>query len=258
MSGLLENQSTGEADGVAATVSIVDADPDLAAGIGKEDLELARRVLTRPLFDIPRGRWSPELMRAQAEGAFAILVVSGAIVRQLDLADRHSTQLLGPGDLFQMPSTGGALLHAPVTWTALQRSSVAMLDGRYARASQRWPALAVNLHRRLLDQNDRIALHAAISQLPRVERRVLALFWQLAERWGRVTATGIEVPLELTHEALGRLVGAQRPTVTLALGELAQEGVLTRSPDRTWTLRPESRELLRPVADGRGRLADAG
>ena len=224
-------------------VSLVDADPELVAGVPDEDLALARRVLVRPRFDIPKGRWAPALLGGH-EGAFGFLVLEGAIVRQLDLADRQCAQILGPGDVLQ-ESTTSDVLDCPVTWTALQPSVLTVLDERFTAASRRWPALGVNLHRRLLDQADRVGLHAATAQLPRVERRVVALFWQLSERWGHVTPFGIEVPLQLTHEVLGRLVGAQRPTVTLAMRDLADEGLLTRSPGGGWLLDPASRELLR-------------
>jgi CRP-like cAMP-binding protein len=122
-----------------------------------------------------------------------------------------------------------------------------VLDARFTRATQKWPCLSVNLQRRLLDQADRSALHAAISQLPRVDQRILALFWQLAERRGRVTPFGVEVRLELTHEAIGRLVGAQRPTVTLALHALHDEGVLSRRAPGIWALGPQSRQALQPA-----------
>ena len=58
-------------------------------------------------------------------------------------------------------------------------------------------------------------MQAAILALPRVESRVLAILWHLADVFGSVNADGVLVPLKLTHERLGRLVGAQRPTVTL-------------------------------------------
>jgi CRP-like cAMP-binding protein len=228
-------------------VSLLDADPDLTAGIPEDDHELAHKVLSRPRYDIPKGRWAPELLRGHVNGGFAMLVIEGAIFRQLDMADRHAAQLLGAGDVLQ-PSTDPGFLECPVRWSALQPSAVVVLDDRFTRASQKWPALSVNLQRRLLDQADRLARHAAILQLARVERRVLAFFWHLAERWGRVTPAGIEVPLELTHEAIGRLVGAQRPTVTLALGELAHDGSLTRGASGGWLLGRESRDALRPDA----------
>ena len=64
-----------------------------------------------------------------------------------------------------------------------------------------------------------------------MERRLLMLFWALSGRWGVVTPRGVHLRLRLTHEALGRLVGARRPSVTTALGALAETGALERTPE---------------------------
>jgi DNA-binding transcriptional ArsR family regulator len=48
---------------------------------------------------------------------------------------------------------------------------------------------------------------------------------------------GLIVPLPLTHQALGRLVGAERPTVSLAITQLKEAGVLDRRDDASWVLR---------------------
>jgi CTP:molybdopterin cytidylyltransferase MocA len=42
--------------------------------------------------------------------------------------------------------------------------------------------------------------------------------------------------LPLTHQVLGRLVGAQRPSVTTALSDLARRGVIERREDGAWIL----------------------
>jgi hypothetical protein len=52
-----------------------------------------------------------------------------------------------------------------------------------------------------------------------------------------MTGAGITIPMALTHEALGRLIGARRPTITLALKSLAAEDRLTRQKDGTWLVR---------------------
>ena len=65
---------------------------------------------------------------------------------------------------------------------------------------------------RLSERAHRLAVTQAISQLNRVDRRLLALFWHLAERWGRVARDGIAVPLALSHRLIGEVVGARRPT----------------------------------------------
>ena len=71
-----------------------------------------------------------------------------------------------------------------------------------------------------------MTVQLVICQLPRVEDRVLAVLWLLAESWGHVTPAGVRLPLALTHETLGALIGARRPTVTLALRKLTDDGTL--------------------------------
>ena len=75
---------------------------------------------------------------------------------------------------------------------------------------------------RLTQRAQRLAVTQAISQLNRVDRRLLTLFWHLAERWGRMTPDGVLIPLTLSHRMLSQLVGARRPTVSTALAELAE------------------------------------
>ena len=87
----------------------------------------------------------------------------------------------------------------------------------------------------MAEQSDRLATQLAICQLPRVDQRLLAMMWLLAESWGQVTSAGTTLPLTLTHDTLGGLVGARRPTVTLALGELTDRGAIVRQ-DRGWLL----------------------
>jgi CRP-like cAMP-binding protein len=61
----------------------------------------------------------------------------------------------------------------------------------------------------------------------------------IAERAGRVTSDGTLIPIRLTHEALGKLVGARRPTVSLAMKELDAAGRVRRLADGTWLLPAE-------------------
>ena len=76
----------------------------------------------------------------------------------------------------------------------------------------------------------------AIAHHQRVDDRLLLTLWHLAERWGRVAPDGIAVPLPLSHQRLADLIGAHRPSVTTAMGELVKSGAVTRRDDRTWVL----------------------
>ena len=111
---------------------------------------------------------------------------------------------------------------------------MAILGSEVLIAAHRWPRIVAGLNARIGEQSERLTTQLAICQLPRVDQRVLAMMWLLAESWGRVTAAGTTLPLALTHDALGALVGARRPTVTLALGELTDRGAIVRQ-DRAST-----------------------
>src|SRR3954452_7744478 len=76
-----------------------------------------------------------------------------------------------------------------------------------------------------------LSFRLAMKEIMRVEGRILILLWAMSERWGVVTPRGVHVKLRLTHEALGKLVGARRPSVTTAIGALTAAGELERMAD---------------------------
>ena len=92
---------------------------------------------------------------------------------------------------------------------------------------------------RLVLRSRLLAFSLAISHVRRVDDRLVLLFWHLADRRGRMTADGIVIPLKLSHSAIAKLVGAQRPTVSTALGQLRDRGVLERDSNDSWLLRGE-------------------
>lgn len=237
------------ADGRRPGVALLVADPALGLGLPNDDLPTARRVVAAPREDLPAGPWEPPTREAYGDGTFALLLLKGLLTRDTVLAGRSAAQLLGPGDVLQPWPTGDSLLPAVTRWAVREPVVMAVLDDRFLAAGRRWPALSINLQTRLARQADRAILHAALGQLPRVELRIVALLWHLAERWGKVTPEGVVVPLRLTHETLGRLVGAQRPTVTLALRALVEAGSIVRRDDGCWILTEGSDQQLVPSAD---------
>jgi CRP/FNR family cyclic AMP-dependent transcriptional regulator len=228
------------------SVHLLDVDPELASRLRDDDRLEAREQLRAPLADVPVGEWS--LQTADTLGRpMGIMVVDGVLLQEVRLGGRRALQILGPGDLVLPKASLGDGLDANVHWTAAVESQVAVLDDRLQRPFALWPGLALGFIERAGQQLARLALQAAIAQLPRVDQRLEATFWQLADRWGRVTPSGIHIPLALTHEVLARLVGGRRPTITLALTELAERGVLVRHPDRTWMIIARTSTL--PSAD---------
>jgi hypothetical protein len=162
--------------------------------------------------------------------------VDGVIAAHISVGSQPTMCLLGAGDMVAAGRRPGDALSDAQTWTAMSAARVALLDDHILRAAQRWPGLLRAFVQRADEARARTMVQLAISHQPRVEERLVSLFRVLAERWGRVTPAGVVVALPLTHESLGRLVGARRPTVTLAVRALQDAGRLTRLEDRSWVL----------------------
>jgi hypothetical protein len=149
-----------------------------------------------------------------------------------------SAELVGPGDLIRPWQPQPArLLQAETRLMILESARFAILDDRFLVAAARYPEITAMLVDRLIQRTHRVAVEKAIAQLNGVNRRILALFWQIAERWGHVTSDGVQLRLVLPHRVIAALIGARRPTVSTALGALARQGQLQRLDDGTWLLR---------------------
>jgi CRP/FNR family transcriptional regulator, cyclic AMP receptor protein len=182
-----------------------------------------------------RGLWDPP----ESDGRhIGYLMLDGLLARDVILAAKTSTELLGPGDVLNPSAAAGddALVGYRVQWHVLEPLLVAVLDEHFSRTLGEWPEVMRTLLDRALRRSLRVSLHAALLQLSPVETRLLVLFWFLAERWGRVTPAGVSVSLNLSHRTLGQLVGCQRASVTTALHRVQESGLVSRRDDGTWLL----------------------
>jgi CRP-like cAMP-binding protein len=220
-------------------VALLEVDPELGAALPEDERARAARAMVVQSLIVEPGPWED----APTAG-FALLLAEGLIVRETAVGGRLLPQVLGAGDVLEAWPEPEGVLAVEVGTTVAERATLLVLDGRFLVASGHWPALMVEVQRRLSTQAHRLAVQGAICQLARVELRVLALLWHLAERWGRVGREGVVLPVKLTHETLGRFVGARRPSVTLAMGQLADEGLISRRDDGAWVLPPRSQEVL--------------
>ena len=222
------------------TLPLLDVDPDLGALVPEDRREAARRELDVEVHRLGQGPWSVGGDGANPQHV-GLLLLEGVISREVVVSDTVSTELLGPGDVIRPWSMQEApsLLQLTIRWNALTESRVAVLDRRFGSQLGRWPEVNAALIDRLNDRAQRLATTQAISQLNRVDRRLLSLFWHLAERWGRMTPDGVAIPLTLSHRMLGQLVGARRPTVSTAISDLAARQQLVRRNDGTWLLKGE-------------------
>jgi CRP/FNR family transcriptional regulator, cyclic AMP receptor protein len=219
-------------------VRVLSADPDLGAGLDDETRALAERYAVAESLRMAPGPWDPHRDGAGRPGDLGLLVLSGLLKRRVEVADSACAELLGQGDVLRpwQEDEGWDGARVSADWEAIEPVWVAVLDRRFAVTAGRWPELIDALMGRGIRRSRQLAFHMALSHLTRVDVRLLALFWHLADRWGRVSPEGVVVPLRLTHQTLASLIGAQRPSVTTALGGLAQAGQVTRRAEGGWLL----------------------
>jgi hypothetical protein len=251
---------TDEPDRQAAGIRVIEAQPDLVEGLDPEQAALARRHAVAVLETVEAGPWTPAF--AATPASIGLLVIDGMLARDVRIAGRWASELLGPGDLLRPwdhDDGATASIACTSTWNVLERARLAVLDERFARIVGRWPQVTAALLSRTIRRSRVMAIMLAISNLTRVDERIVAVMWHLADRWGHVTPDGVVVPVPLTHEMIGKLVGAHRPSVTSALGELQKRGTLTRR-DHGWLLHGEPPQLdpgVGTVARARGRAQAA-
>jgi CRP/FNR family cyclic AMP-dependent transcriptional regulator len=225
-----------------ALVRLLDIEPELAARLREDDRAEAREQLLLSCTTVPEGTWVLEGTDHQAR-TLGVIVVDGLLLQEISIGGRRSLHLLGRGDVVLPGAYPSDALDVTIRWTAASEAAIALLDDRLQTPFRLWPGLALGLMDRVALQLTRLAVQSAITRLPRVEDRLEATFWDLADRWGRMTPSGIHIPLALTHEVLARLVGGQRPTISLALRELAERGIVARRPDGSWLLAAQSPSL---------------
>lgn len=209
-------------------VQLLAIEPDIGRYLSAEERTEAEGLVV-PVRDVARGQLDIDGLLG-GSGAFAAFIVSGMLLHQLRIADQSALRLLGPGDILSLSDAPPSLVTGSQCGAAAP-TRLAMLGNEMLLAARRWPRIVAGLHTRMAEQSERLGTQLAICQLPRVDQRLLSLMWLLAETWGQVTPHGTRLPMTLTHDTLGGLIGARRPTVTLALRELSERGSIVRQGD---------------------------
>ena len=219
-------------------IQLLNADPELARGLDAHRIrEISPRLYAR-VVETGRGPWCPaDALKSDGGDPIGLLVLAGLVVREASVGEHPSAELLGPGDLLRAWDDGDAvLLPRTVRWTALTDARFAVIDHPLAVRAAQWPEIFALLVERAARRAERLVVMQAIGHLNRVDDRLLALLWCLAERWGRRVPAGVLVNLNLPHRTLAGMIGARRPSVTTALGRLIARGEIARRPSGGWLL----------------------
>jgi CRP/FNR family cyclic AMP-dependent transcriptional regulator len=233
-----------------AAVSVLAADPDLAADLDPAERARAEHAIRAPSVRLASGPWEPErdLDWSPGPGDLGLLVLDGLLVRGLDLHGAACAEVIGAGDVIRPWETRpDATLQRNAHWDVAAPAHLAILDRRALALIGRWPEIVAKLSERSIQRSHGLAFHLAICGLPRVDLRLIAVLWNLADRWGRVTPNGVVLPLPLTHRVLGQLIAVRRPSVTTHLGQLREQGLVVPRPEGGWLLGGDPPEELAEI-----------
>jgi CRP/FNR family transcriptional regulator len=181
-----------------------------------------------------------------AESLTVIVKGRAKIVRHGDAGD-IILEIFGEGEPVgaiavynYIPYPASAICMEPTTLLVLPRRDYFELLDRhpdFARAIIReLTKLTVALTRKLQEMRGQ-----------RVETRIAQLFLTLAERMGRETAEGVEIPIQLSRQEVADLVGTTVESAIRVLSRWGREGVLVTGEKRFVI---PSRERLKEVAAG--------
>jgi CRP-like cAMP-binding protein len=229
-----------------AKARLLDLMPALGTDMPPQHRALANQALLVRTTQIECGEWHPD-RTPQGPGHLGFLLVEGLMLREMVIARGRGVELLTKGDMLR-PSQEDSASFARARWQVLRPTTLAELGADLAPSIARFPVLVEGLLERVMQRSRSLAAYATIESVRSLDDRLTALFWHLAERHGRRRADGVLVPLPLTHQILAELVGARRPSVTVALKRLDAAGRVVRVPEG-WLLESElPAELFDPDA----------
>src|SRR4051794_19291711 len=205
-------------------VNLLEADPDLGRYLPADSVRSLQGSLVADVLELQPGPWQPP-DAAPEPGHLGYLVLSGVLVRRVMVERSSSGELLAAGALIR-PWVEDPVSFCDADWQVMEPSRLAVLGRSVGLRLCARPELNAALLDKQMERARSLAINAATENVRGLEHRLLLLFWHLAERWGRREGGEVLVPLRLTHETLGLLVGARRPSVTTALRGLSAEGLL--------------------------------
>ncbi len=232
----------------------------MVQGVDERHRAAAVQRTVAPLFRVRPGAWQPAAAAAGEHPLFGLLIVDGLLARRVHLGRRACVELLGAGDVLRpwVSDEDGSSIEIDARWIIQVQARIAVLDRGFAQRVAPFPDITAWLMDRAVLRAHWLAFHLAVCSMPSLQTRLRVMFWYLADRWGRVTADGVSVPLELTHSLIGNLVGAHRPATTSALGELTAQGWVERLDTGGWVLHgdaPAELEQVRAEAQGLAHIA---
>ncbi len=190
------------------------------------EAELARLESRARIKKFPKNS-TVYLPRDQADAVYVVLEGRVRLVSITKDGKQAILALFGPGDLFGELALTGVPERDEYAETALNSTIVCIPREALDPILEQNAALSLAItkligwRRRKLERRLRNLLFCSNRQ------RLVGLLWDLVEEYGRRIADGILIDIRLSHQELASLIGVTRESVTLGLGELQSERLLT-------------------------------
>jgi DNA-binding transcriptional ArsR family regulator len=229
----------------AERIRLLEAVPELARGLSREESAAATESIVAASHAIPTGKWAPHAV-AEPAGALGLMLLDGFVLRAVSVGRGTGTELLGRHDLLR-PWQEDAASFSESGFNVLEPARIAILDESVSAVMCRWPPVITGIVGLAMARSRSLAFQAAIMSVIGIEARLLATLWALAEKWGRVGRRGVTLELHLPQRILAQIVGSRRPTVSMALQTLKRDGLIDTDEEGRWLLhgKPPARD---PVA----------
>lgn len=153
-----------------------------------------------------------------------------------------------PGELFGELSLLGDVVRDELA-EAVERSQVILMPrDEIQRVMQDNARLTLGITKLVGLRRQRIERRLKSLLFRSVRQRLADLLLELAERYGKSTATGVFIDLRLSHQEMASAIGSTRESVTLMLGEWTAAGIIEKRRNRVTVLALERlRRLVESV-----------
>jgi CRP-like cAMP-binding protein len=160
------------------------------------------------------------------DGLYAMLKGEVRLIGHSEAGRRIVYLILRPGDWFGeisvldgKPRFHDAVAFGPSTVLHVCRGQIDAIAAEHPRLDRALGALACAHQRTALAFVEQALTSSS-------QARLAFILAEMAGRWGRTTARGVEIDLRLSQEDLAAMVGLSRQSMATLLGRLRREGVI--------------------------------
>ncbi len=148
------------------------------------------------------------------------------ITRLTEDGKELTIDILEPGDIFGEMAIAGES-ERETNAEALEDSFIcAMSKGDFERFIAENPGVSMSITKWFGSRLRKVENRLENLIFNDVRTRLLALFSDLAKKYGTDTPEGRKITIHLSHQEIANLIGATRETVTLEINNLRREGLL--------------------------------